>query len=193
MSEWLRRFRAYLIVFPLALIIGFGFHVYQAQRGLGGPENEPEDVPKGDTAKLGPATVRLLDVSVDEPQSGDDSGSASTVPSDAVVVVAKFRGRIDDAARAKKDEFGYCGAKVENGDGWVWESESLSGDSYVPKNVSKSCDGSRMDKDFKKVKPDEGEWYEFAYVYLVPKDRATGLRPTLSFSTELPRYLRFAA
>lgn len=189
MRQWARRFRGYLIVLPLALVVGFGFHGFNAYTGNNTLALRAVDVPKGEKAKLGPMTVQLVSLSVKQPQPPDDGSFNPDIPKRAVVVVAHFRGRIDDAKVAKDDKL-FCEAKIENGDEWEWKSELLS-EPYVPDNVAKGCDGTHYDAKSNKVEPEQGEWYDFYHGSYVPKDRAKDLRPTLSWFREHPRYLRF--
>lgn len=188
MKEWARRFRGYLIVLPLALAIGFGYHVYRAWTGNDGVAHKPVDVQKGELRTLGPITVKLVSLSVKQPESKSSSLGSDT-PQNAVVVVAKFRGRMDDPKKAKKL---FCESKVENVDGWKWKSEYLS-EPYFPKDSAKGCDGKRLGSDFKDIVPKKGQWYDFYYGYYVPKERAKELAPTLGRYQEYPDYLRFVS
>lgn len=182
MRAWLRRFRVFLFVLPLALVAGFGYETYQ----LWDDTPKAVEVAKGDTAELGPATFRLVSLTKKKPAED----SVSSVPKGAVVVVAKFRARIEDRQLAKKQKFTYCDSKIQNGDGWEWDQEILSSP-YVPQDASTSCDGKRLDSEFNDVYPGDGEWYHFYTGYYVPKDLAHDLRPTLSYSKKLPDYLLF--
>ncbi|MQA06421.1 MAG: hypothetical protein GEV07_28125 [Streptosporangiales bacterium] len=186
MREWLRRSRGYLIALPIALVIGFGYDGYNVWKEA----DLKVDVDQGEQAKIGAATVQFQGVQIKQPSS-DDSFSISQVPEGAVVVVAKFRGRIDDRARAKKLKFISCESKIEDDEGWNWKSETLS-KPYIPESASTTCTGSRTNKKFKEVNPPEGEWYTFYMGYYVPKERAqkAELYPTLDFYKD-PRPLRF--
>lgn len=189
MKDWVRRFRGYLIVFPLALAVGFGYHVYRAYTGNDAVAHRPVDVRKGEERTFGPITVKLVDLAIKQPQQ-PKPGSYSLnkdAPQNAVVVVAKFRGRLDNPKKRKKL---YCDVNIENGDGWEWKSERLS-EPYIPKDAAKSCDGTRLDANFKDIVPRKGEWYDFYYSFFVPKNRTDGLAPTFSRYQDAPDYLRF--
>lgn len=186
MRNWARRWRPYLILAPLILVLGFAYNGYEAVTGNDDNPTSPEDVPKGQVGEYQGLSIRLTSLKVQQPASGGVTGF-STVPKGAVVVVAKFRGRIDDPAKTKKI---FCTAGIENEDGWEWETDNL-GEPYVPEGTSTSCLGDKYDSNFDKVLPKPHQWYEFTYGYYVPKERARGLRPTISYYREYPRYLRF--
>lgn len=187
MRQWARRFRGYLIVLPLALVVGFGFHGYRGWTGNDGLPHRPVDVPKGESRQLGPITVKLVGISKKQPEPPGPTSLNSDVPKDAVVVVAKFRGRIDDPKAAKKI---FCETGVENAAGWEWDDEYLN-EPYIPKDAAKNCNGKRLDDEFKDVFPKKGEWYDFYNGYYVPKDHAKDLMPILGHYPEYPNYLRF--
>lgn len=186
MRDWLRRSRGYLIVLPVALALAFGYDGFKVWKNA----DLKTDVEQGATAPVGAATVKLTGLQVREPAQ-DGGFSASEVPEGAKVVVAKFRGRMDDAAKAKKLKFIGCEAKLEDEDGWIWPSESLS-KPYIPDGASSSCTGEYMNEDFEDVQPSEGEWYTFYVGYYVPAERAQKgeLYPTLEFYKD-PRPVRF--
>lgn len=191
MRAWVRQFRRYLIAAPLVLVIGFGWNVWEAWHGNDNVAHRAYDVPKGKPIQWGPNTFELVSVKVEQPHKSSSGFDSSTAPRGAVVVVATFRGRIDDVKGYSKL---YCDSRVENADGWTWPAIS-SGipDQYVPPNTATNCDGKTLNKDFKDVVPSPHTWYTFAFGYYVPKSRAHGLRPTLEYSKEFPRYLRFSS
>lgn len=182
--SWLRRWRPYLVLAPLILVLGFAYPAWEAVTGNDDNPTSPDDVPKGQVAHYQGLSVRLTGLQVREPQQ---QSLGTPAPKGAVVVVATFKGRIDDPEKAKKL---FCESTVENEDGWQWKSTDLN-EPYIPEGTSTRCNGETLDENFDEVKPPPHEWYEFAYGYYVPKERAQGLRPTLSYHREYPRYLRF--
>ena len=183
MSSWWRRWRAYLVLAPLILVLGFGYNTYEAVTGNDDSATSPEDVPKGRTARYQGIRVQLTSLTTRDAKQGEFPDA----PKDTVFVVAKFRGRIDDPAKAKKI---HCTSTIENAAGWKWKSTDVAPPD-VEDGTSSGCDGSSLDENFDSVQPPPHKWYDFAYGYVVPKERAQELRPTLSYYKEHPRYLRF--
>lgn len=189
MRHWLREFRRYLIAAPLVLAVGFGWNVYHARHGIIRATRSAIDVPRGEPVRYGPATFELVGVRSAHPNRSTSVGQE--VPRGAVVVVALFRGRIDDPNDARHL---YCDAAVENDQGWRWDAEDGGPvEAYAPRPYwgPIGCDGSTTNDDGDEVRPAPHSWYRFAYVYYVPSSRAQGLRPTLQYDN--PRYLRFGA
>jgi hypothetical protein len=197
MRAWARQYRRYLIAAPLVLAVGFGWNVWDSWHGNDGIAHRADDVPKGKQVRFGPNTVEFVGLKVGRPHKSSSGFDSSTVPRNAVVVVATFRARIDDV-KGYLDKDGkpalYCESRIYNDEGWIWPD--ISGgvpDQYVPPNTPKNCDGTTLNKDFKDIVPKPHTWYRFAFGYYVPKDRAHGLRPTLESYKESPRFLRFSS
>lgn len=191
MRAWAYQFRRYLIAAPLVLAVGFGWNVWNAWHGNDNSAHRAHDVPAGKPVRWGPNTFQLVSVKVERPHKSSSGFDPDPAPRGAVMVVATFRGRIDDVKGYKKL---YCDSRVQNDQGWWWPALS-SGipDQYVPPHTAHFCDGKTLDKNFKDVVPAPHTWYTFAYGYYVPKSRAKGLRPTLEVSTQYPSFLRFNA
>lgn len=197
MRAWTRQHRRYLIAAPLVLAVGFGWNVWRSWHGNDGVAHRPVDVPKGKQVQVGPNTVEFVGLKVEQPHKPASGFDTSNAPRNSVVVVATFRARIDDMDhyldKDDKPAF-YCESRVYNDEGWIWPD--ISGGvpaQYVSPETSKNCDGTRLSKDFKDIVPQPHTWYRFAFGYYVPKDRAHGLRPTLEYSDDAPKFLRFTS
>src|SRR5690606_4432712 len=99
MSAWARRWRPYLMLATLILALGVSFSGYEAVTGNDDTPTSPDDVPKGGTGTYQGLSIRLTSLKVEEPRPG---AFGSDAPEGAVLVIARFRGRIDDPAKAKK-------------------------------------------------------------------------------------------
>lgn len=184
--NWLREHRGFLIALPVALIIGFGWPGYQWWTGNDGVAHRARDVGKDEVAHYNAGEFQLTGLSVEQPKPKQKFSIGPDIPKNAVVVVARFRGRIDNARSLKKF---YCAFTVENSDGWTWDSASGLGQEYIPEGTSQSCNGETLNKG---PKPQPNQWYKFTVGFIVPENRTHGLRPTLDYYKSDPYYLRFA-
>lgn len=184
LRQWVKEHRRFLVAAPFAVIVGFAWPSYHGWDGKNGNPTHAVDVAEGEVGHYMGADFKLKRLRVEEPKTPTAEESA---PQDAVVVVATFRGRMPDR-KTQKDL--YCSFTAQNADGWEWDS-ATSVDDYVPEHTSTNCNGQALNDQFKEVYPKPGEWFDFAVGFTVPKSRAVGLRPTLSYYKQYPDYLRF--
>lgn len=188
MRGWLRRWRVYLIVLPVVLLFGIGTDIARAVESWNGIQ--PLEVAQGKVGKYDGFSFQVTDVTVQESIPG--ASLIGAAPSaDAVPVVAKFRGRIDDPRKAGKV---YCRSFVQNGDDLEWKAGMGSG--FQAEDFLRSCDQAQSLKDAGK-RPKPHEWYEVEQQYWVPRHLATDLQLVIRFQSQKllfqsPRYLRFA-
>ncbi|TDU88961.1 hypothetical protein EV138_2514 [Kribbella voronezhensis] len=159
--------------------------------------SEPRDpivVAAGGTAYMG-ATWYAATTEVD-PEQSDQRDTPAELPAGTVRVRVYFRLRVDDLSNLEKG-LGGCQIHLRAPDGRTWD-ESILEDAFQDRPTG--CTGGYDDKvqSFRPpaiaqyyVKPKAGKPFETVAVFVVPKEVAATVQPTITWATSLPHYLAF--